>query len=88
MKLKYTMEPVSMGSEIIAVPVGPGSLQLSGVLRLNQEGSEILSLLTEDTTEDAIVQSLSTKYENSQDELAAMVGRFLQILRENGLLDE
>ncbi len=88
MKLKFSVEPVDMGSEIIAVPVGPGAQQLHGVLKLNQEGCEILSLLASETTEADIVQALSARYENNREELAAMVGRFLGVLRENGLLDE
>lgn len=88
MKLKYNVETVDMGSEIVAVPVGQDAQQMRGVIKLNREGSEILTLMKEETTEEAIVGALAAKYENSRDELAAMVHRVVAGLRESGLLDE
>lgn len=88
MKLKYTLEAVEMGEESVAVPVGDGAKQMHGVLRLNREGVEILSLLKEETTEEAIVRALAARYDNSPEELAAMVRRAVDALRVSGLLDE
>lgn len=86
MKLKYTFEAVDMGDEIICVPVGEGAAEVQGVLKLNREGREILDLLKEETTEEAIVSVLAAKYENDRAILADYVRDVLDRLHDAGLL--
>ena len=88
MKLKYTFDSVDMGEEIIAVPVGEGSIPVHGVLKLNKEGCEILDLLKTDTTEEQIVSALTAKYENERDQLAGYVHGVVETLQNANLLDE
>jgi len=88
MKLKYTFEAVDMGEEIICVPVGEGAAQVHGILKLNAEGREIIDLLKEETTEDAVISALAAKYENDRATLAGYVRNVLDSLRSAGLLDE
>lgn len=88
MKMKYTLEYVDMGDEIVAVPVGKNAQEMKGVLKLNSWGREICDLLGEDTTEEAIVDRLCDKYENSREAIRSFVSSFLPRLREAGLLEE
>lgn len=88
MRLKYTFELVDMADEIIAVPVGKDSSDLQGIIKLNKEGAEILSLLNKDTSIDEIVNALSIKYENNRDELKVYAKQVLDILKKNDLLFE
>ena len=86
MKLICQFEAVDMADEIIAVPVGEKSDELHGVLKLNAAGREILELLKEETTEEAIVEALAAKYENDRKELAGYVHKFAEELAQKGLL--
>ena len=88
MKLKYELETVNMGEEIVAVPVGRESYRMNGVLKLNREGKEILELLKDETTEEAVVDALAARYENKREELAGYVHSAIRVFRENGLLEE
>ncbi|MBQ0101707.1 MAG: PqqD family protein [Firmicutes bacterium] len=88
MKLKYDFDSVSIDEEVIAVPVGESSKDISGVLRLNEDASEIFSLLKEDTTEEAIVDTLAAKYDNDRDELARFVHEVVAQLKEKGLIED
>lgn len=62
MKLKYSFEAVNMGNEIIMVPVGDNADQVHGVLKMNNEGQEIVNMLMNETDADSIINSLSEKY--------------------------
>ncbi len=86
MKLKYSLEMVDMGSEVIAVPVGNDANKMRGVLKLNIEGKEILEYLKSDTTMDEIVNSLAVKYQNDRGVLEKYVQKIIEILRKKDLL--
>ena len=88
MKLKYLFEAVDMGEEIFAVPVGEGSEQLHGILKLNKEGYDIVKNLEKDISEDKLVSILSTEYGVSVISIANYVHDAIDILRYNGLLEE
>lgn len=88
MKLRYTLEDVDMGDEIISVPVGESAGKVHGILKMNAASQEILNLLRHDITEDEIVTVLAEKYENDRNQLAIYVKRVLSELREAGLLEE
>ena len=55
-------------------------------VKLNREGREILDLLKEETTEEAIVSVLAAKYENDRAILADYVRDVLDRLHDAGLL--
>lgn len=88
MKMKCTFEPVDMGSEIIAVPVGNGADQAHGVLKLNKTGLEIVDMLGKDTTIEEIVSKLTSKYNNDADTIVKYVQDIVELLRSNNLIEE
>ena len=73
MKLKYRFENVEMDDEIVCVPVGNGANSVQGVLKTNHEGKEVLDLLQEETTEEAVVNALHTKYSNELDDICLQI---------------
>jgi len=87
MKLRYIFESVSLENEIILVPVGEGSSKVQGVIKLNKEGLEILNLLKEDTTKNAIINYLADKYENDREELSGWVSKIIDVLIGADLID-
>lgn len=88
MKLKYTLEIVNMGDELIAVPVGENASKLQGVVKVNKEGREILEMLNQDVTEEKIVTQLGQTYDNSPEELGVLVHNFICKLKSFDLLDD
>ena len=88
MKLKYLLEATELDDELICVPVGPGAEAVQGVLKLNESGYEIVQLLEQDTTQDAIVDALAAKYQTDRATLANYVAKFVGVLRESGLIEE
>lgn len=88
MKLKYLLEATELDDELICVPVGPGAEDVQGVLKLNASGYEIVQLLENDTTPDAIVDALAAKYQTDRATLENYVAKFVNALRESGMIEE
>ena len=89
MKLKYTFEIVDLGNETVAVAVGKDAEKLHGVLKINKSGAEILDLLSNETTETSIIETLHSKYNyNEQEEIIKYVHHFLENLRKQDLIQE
>lgn len=88
MKLKYSFEAVNMGNEIIMVPVGDNADQVHGVLKMNNEGQEIVNMLMNETDADSIINSLSEKYNAEKELIKKNVQDIVQLLRDNKLLEE
>ena len=87
MKLKYTFECVDMGDEIIYVPVGEGAANCHGVLKMNKEGQEIVTLLKNEISENQIIDILSSKYTNDKDLLLKYVRSVIKELKAAGVLE-
>ena len=87
MKLKYAFENVEMGDEIISVPVGDDAYQIHGVVKLNQSGMEIMDMLKQNVTVEAMVDKLSSKYDNEIEDLHNYVLNVIKVLREAGLIE-
>ena len=88
MKLKCRFEMVDMGDEIIAIPVGETAKEIHGILKLNQSGKEIIEMLQDETTEKAIVDSLTAKYENDRGDIAHDVQLVIEQLKNQELIDD
>lgn len=88
MKLKYSFDAVDMGDEIVCVPVGEGSEQIHGIVKMNKSGQEIMELLKDETTVEKMVEQLADKYENDRENLESEVLRIIDILRNANILDE
>ena len=89
MRLAVEMAVMEMDGEWSAVAVGADSVKFRGMLRLNESSAEIIKLLAEDTTPEAVHQALCEKYPDStRDELGYMLADFLNQLLREGLLVE
>ncbi len=60
----------------------------NGIVRSNQTAAEIVDLMKEETTRDAVVDKMCAKYDASRDEIAADVDMVIATLRKVGALDE
>ena len=88
MKSKYTFERMELDDEIVAVPVGESAANFHAVLNLNEEAMRILELLQEENTEESIVAQLMKEYEGERNEIASLVSKYIEQLRQEGLLEE
>ena len=88
MRLKYDLEMMEVVDDRIAIPVSQSQDSFHGILRINEVTSDILDLLKEDTTEEAVIESLLQVYDASREEVAESVHRVVAQLQEAGLLTE
>ena len=94
MKLTCEMAVMNMDGEISAVAVGEDNAKFHGMLRLNEEAADIITILNMSRDHDGIsfnnlVKSLQTKYTDSNpEEIAKFTEEFLKTLWQEGLLIE
>ena len=88
MRLKYTLDTVDMGEEIIAVPVGDDTEKIHGIVKLNRSGLVILDLLKNNVTIEEIVEKLDYKYDNSREELEEYVKNVIETLENAGIIED
>ena len=87
MKLRYEFSVMEMDGEYMAVPVGENAGSFNGMLRMNEVSAEILDLLKEDTTPEAVHRILRERYPDSDDrEIGEALASFLNQLIREGLL--
>ena len=90
MRLAVEMAIMNMDGEISAVAVGEDSAKFHGMLRLNEEAADIITILClakDGISFDNLVKSLETKYtESTHEEIAKFTDEFLRKLWDEGLL--
>ena len=87
MKLRYEFSIMEMDGEYMAVPVGENAGSFNGMLRMNEVSAEILDLLKENTTPEAVHRILRERYPDSDDrEIGEALAAFLNQLIREGLL--
>lgn len=87
MKLKYEFSVMKMGDEYNAVAVGENADGFNGMLRMNDVSAEILELLKDETSPEAVHRILRERYPDSTDrEIGESLAAFLTQLSREGLL--
>lgn len=87
MKAKYKFEIMELDDSLVAVPVGDGAELFHGVLKVNETAVAILKLLTEDITEEAIVESLLKEYIGDRKQVADYVHDFVGEMISEGIVE-
>ena len=75
------------GSEIV-VPVGKATKILNAMITLNETGSFFWDCLQKDITLDELVEKICSEYEVDEERARKDATNFVNLLRENNLLDE
>lgn len=71
------------------VMVATGDADFNGIIRSNRTAAEIVDLLKEETTRDAVVDKMCQKYdEGAREDIAADVDMIIATLRKVGALSE
>lgn len=86
MKLKHRFSITTVMDEIIAVPVDSDS-QFNGVLAINETMKDIMELLSEDITEEALVREMMEMYKDvTWEEMETAIHEVCCNLRNEGIL--
>ena len=86
MRLKREFITHDTGAESLLVPTGGAGW--SGLVKGNRTLGAILSLLKEDTTEDAVVAAMKERFDAPEEIITRDVKKALAELRKIGALDE
>lgn len=88
MKIKDGFVVREVAGSYIAMPVGERADEIKGVIELTQGGAILWEKLSADTTEDALVEALLSKFEVDEETARRDTISFVENLRKNGLLEE
>lgn len=88
MKIKkgFTVRNIA-GSDIV-VPVGNAEKIFNGMITLNESGAFFWNALLKDTTVDEVVKKVTSEYYVDESKARADVEKFINLLRENNLIEE
>ena len=81
MKIRKQLVKRTIAGDVILVPIGDASLELKGLLTLNETGERMWDLLLQCDSEEALVQQMLEEYEVDEIALRTDVGEFLAQLR-------
>lgn len=82
MKIKKQLVKRSIAGDLILVPIGDASLELKGLLTLNETAERIWDLLPQCVDEAALTAAMLEEYDVSEDVLKADINELLDRLRE------
>ena len=86
MNVRKQLVKRTIAGDVILVPVGDASLELKGLLTLNETGERMWDLLLPCDTEEALVQHMLEEYEVDEATLRTDVREFLAQLRQLEIL--
>ena len=86
MNVRKQLVKRTIAGDVILVPVGDASLELQGLLTLNETGARMWALLLQCDTEEALVQHMLEEYEVDEATLRTDVREFLAQLRQLEIL--
>lgn len=87
MQINHDVIHREIAGEHILVPIGELALRRSGVFVITALGAEIWEMLKDGKEYNAIISELLASYEVTEEILTKDVDEFLQMLRENELVE-
>ena len=88
MNIRKQLVKRNIAGDVILVPVGDASLEIKGLLTLNETGAEVFRRLQEGTDREALLAALAADYDVPRPELEADVDELLDRFRELAILKE
>ena len=88
MKINENFLLRDIAGQKVVLPVGEAAEQFNGMIRLNDTGIYLWTLLEQDTTEDALLSAMLQDYEIDEETARADIRRFVETLRRAGILVE
>ena len=87
MKIKSNYVLRSIGDQFVVVPIGEEAIKFNGIITLNNSGKFLFKKLQENVEITDLVDSLLNAYEVSEAKALKDVQNFINILKENDLLE-
>lgn len=88
MKIKDTFILSEIGGSYIVIPTGSETVDLNGMITLNETGNYIWNKLSEDMTKDELLDEMLKEYDVERAVLEADVDEFINKLKSIGALCE
>ena len=88
MKIKNGFAKRKIADSNIVVPVGRATNDFNGMITLNESGSFFWDCLTSETTIDEVVEKVICEYDIDKETARKDVEKFVDMLRENNLVEE
>lgn len=86
MTIRKQLVKRTIAGDVILVPVGDASLELKGLLTLNETGERLWDMLPQCDSQEALVQQMLEEYDVEEAVLRADVEAFLDRLRQLEIL--
>ena len=86
MKIRSGFVLRNVADVTVVVPSGDASLDFNGMVTLNETGAFLWELLSEERTEEELVQAMLGEYDVDEATARAGIGRFVDRLAKEGLL--
>ncbi|MBI9008559.1 MAG: PqqD family protein [Tenericutes bacterium] len=87
MKIKSNYVLREIGDQFVVVPIGEEAIKFNGIITLNNSGKFLFKQLQEDKQITDLVEAILDKYEVSEAKASKDVQNFINILKENDLLE-
>ena len=88
MKIKSGFAKRNIAGSEIVVPVGNKAMEFNGMITLNESGGFFWDRLVEGCTKEQLLSKVLLEYEVTEQKASEDIDKFLDMLRENNLLDE
>lgn len=88
MKIKDTFVVRNVAGENLVIPLSGSSLSFNSTVTLNETGRFLWDLLQQETDFDTLVAALLKEYDVDEDLAARDTAAFIEVLRENKILEE
>lgn len=87
MKIKNGFAKRDIAGSTIVVPVGSTAKEFNGMITLNDTGSFIWDCFLKDISIDEAVEAVLAEYDVEREKAQADVERFVNMLKENGIIE-
>lgn len=87
MKIKEGFIKSNLGEECVVVPVGAQTVDFRGLISLNETGEFLWEKLSEERTEQELVDALMNEYDVDKETAEADVNAYIKTLSEKGFLE-
>ena len=88
MKIKDCFVLSEIGGSYIVVPTGSETVDLNGMITLNETGHFMWNLLLNDVTKEDIINAFINEYDVDEETVSADVDEFVEKLRNIGAICE
>ena len=88
MKIKDTFVLSEIGGSYIVIPTGSETVDLNGMITLNETGYFMWNKMQNDITKDELIDEFLKEYEVEKEVLSADIDEFIEKLKTIGALSE